>query len=121
MCKFCDNLKEYKTYTVSQRTTSADDNQCEFGSPLIYDGDVFGEDCNDCNGCSSKNMHFGLTIWDNNLQLSYVRRIKGLIIEPYSEIIEINFCPWCGKSLTDKPVDFDKCCCGTKLDIKEDF
>lgn len=120
MCKFCGNL-EYRNYIVPYRTNSADDNQCEFGSPMFYDDILLDSDCSDCNGCATKNCHFGLTAWDNFLQLFYVRRIKNLIIEPYSERIQINFCPWCGRSLTDEPVDFEKCCLGTKLEIKERF
>lgn len=118
MCQFCDDLK-WKTYMVSERTTSADDNQCEFGSPLIYDGEVIDSTCDGCNGCAEENMHFGLTSFENSLQISYVRRIKKLIIEPYSEPIQINFCPWCGKPLTNNPVEFNKCCLGTELKIKE--
>ena len=117
MCKFCDDLK-WKTYIVPERTTSADDNQCEFGSPLIYDGEIIDSTCEDCIGCAKENMHFGLKVWENYLSLQYVHRIKKLVVEPYSEAIRINFCPWCGRSLTDKLVDFDKCCLGTALDVE---
>lgn len=119
MCQFCDDLK-WKTYMVSQRTTSADDNQCEFGSPLVYDGEVFDYTCDNCTGCKSENMHFSLTSCENRLQLGYVHRINKLIVEPYSEPIQINFCPWCGKALTDEPVEFNKCCLGTELKVIED-
>lgn len=117
MCKFCDDLS-WKTYIVPQRNTSADDNQCLFGSPLILDGEVFDNTCDNCDGCKKDNRHFGLTLWENNLKLDYVSRIKKLIIEPSSESIRINFCPWCGKSLTDNPVDFDKCCLGRSLNVE---
>ena len=118
MCKFCENL-ERREYIVSPRTCSSDDNKCEIGSPMFYDDILLGCDCSDCDGCATKNSRFGLITWDNSIQLSYVKRIKRLIIEPYSEVVKINFCPWCGKPLTDTPVDFDKCCCGMKLDLIE--
>ena len=117
MCKFCDNL-EHREYIVSPRTCSGYDNTCEIGSPMFYDDILLGCDCSDCYGCATENSHFGLIAWDNSIQLSYVKRIKHLIVEPYSECIKINFCPWCGKSLTDTPVDFDKCCCGMELELK---
>lgn len=117
MCKFCDNLT-WKTYIVPQRNTSADDNQCIFGSPLILNGEVFDSTCDNCDGCKEENHHFGLTLWENNLKFDYVSRIKKLIIEPSSENIKINFCPWCSRSLTDNPVDFDKCCLGESLQLR---
>lgn len=117
MCKFCDDLT-WKTYMVPQRNTSSADNQCEFGSPL-FNGEISYSTCDNCDGCKEGNHHFGLTLWENRLILSYVSRIKKLIIEPSSENIKINFCPWCGKPLTDNPVDFDKCCLGRSLNIEK--
>ena len=58
MCKFCDDL-EYRSYMVSQRTTSADDNVCEIASPWVTsDGEVvdYISDCSDCRGCAKENM-----------------------------------------------------------------
>lgn len=114
MCEFCDDLK-HRTYRVLQRTTSADDNQCEFGSP---DPDVFGiSTCYACDGCRDDNLRFELRCWDNYISIGYFHRIKSLCIEPFSESIAINYCPWCGKKLTDELVDFKKCHYGKELEL----
>lgn len=122
MCEFCNSL-EYRTYRVLQRTTSADDNQCVFGSPLRYIDEVIeGEySCDTCiNGCSDKNLRFELTSWKNYISLGYIHRINNIIIEPYSEAIKINYCPWCGKQLTENLVDFNECHCGNSLKLIEE-
>lgn len=117
MCKFCDNL-EYRRYKVQQRTTSADDTTCEFGSPDLDVADTYN--CSGCRGCTKDNLRFELAAWKNYISLAFVHRIRRLIIEPFSEAIQINFCPWCGKKLTEEPVDFDKCHCGGELELLED-
>lgn len=117
MCKFCDDLK-WKTYIIPQRNTFADDNQCEFGSPVLFNDEVCDFTCIGCDGCKEENRHFSLISWENNLKFDYVSRIKNLIIEPSSESIKINFCPWCGRLLTDNPVDFEQCCLGGNLDVE---
>lgn len=63
-------------------------------------------------GCDDKNLRFELTSWRNYISLAYKHRINDLIIEPFSEAIRINYCPWCGKKLTKETVNFDKSCCG---------
>ena len=117
MCKFCDNLK-YRKYRIQPRTTSSDDTTCEFGSPDLDVSDTYN--CRGCRGCADDNHRFELISWENYISLAYVHRIRRLVIEPYSENIQINFCPWCGKQLSDELVDFDKCHLGRELKLLED-
>lgn len=104
MCKFCDNL-DYRKYKVLQRTTSADDTTCEFGSPNLDVPNTYN--CSGCRGCSEDNIRFELTSWDNYIYLAFIHRIRRLVIESFSVAIPINFCPWCGNKLTEELVDFD--------------
>lgn len=113
MCEFCDNL-DYRSYRVMYRTNSADDNTCVFGSPDLDVSDEY--DCYGCVGCSRENLHFTLNAWENYISVGYLHRIRRLHIEPFSEAIQINFCPWCGKQLTDKLVNFNKCHLGYGLE-----
>jgi hypothetical protein len=97
MCQFCDNLK-YQIIKVPIRTSLADDNVCEFASP---DESGTSYDCNDCDGCKEENNYFSITMWDNNLCLSYYHKIKNIIIAPESARFSINYCPMCSKKITD--------------------
>lgn len=49
MCDFCDNLN-YRSYKIPQRTTSENDTQCEYGSPLKYFNTIIGGtySCDNC-------------------------------------------------------------------------
>lgn len=108
---------------ISQRTTSADDNVCEIASPWVTDeGEVvdYISDCSDCKGCAKDNKHFMLSSWENYISLGYVHEIKKLIIRPYSEAVQINYCPWCGRKLVDELVEFEECHCGCELELMED-
>jgi len=93
MCEFCDNL-EYKSITIPVRTSMADDNVCEV---------VTGDDCSKCNhGCADENNYFEITTWEDNLSLSYCHKIGKLTIYPVSTRFNINFCPMCGKRISEK-------------------
>ena len=104
MCKFCDDL-EWREYKIPYRTCSADDNRCEYGSPdIVNDGEneyILGSTCEDCSGCAEDNLYFSIRTYQNRIGLDFTHRIKNLIIEPCSEMVDINFCPWCGKQLND--------------------
>jgi hypothetical protein len=91
MCKFCDDL-DYKTITIPSRTSTADDNVCEF---------VVNENCNECNhGCADENNYFSITTWEDNICLNYYHKVKDLIIAPISARFSINYCPMCGKKIS---------------------
>ena len=117
MCKFCDNL-EWRRYKVPVRNESACDNLCEIMTAKFEKyGDEYvslGSDCSDCDGC--RDNGFGIHAYDNRIGFSFANHIKELCIDRYSEMLDINFCPWCGKRLSKEMVDFDKCCLGTPID-----
>lgn len=97
MCKFCDNL-EYKEVVVPNRTSLADDNICDFASPSLSG---YSYDCESCYGCAKENNYFSITTWDNSLCLNYYHKIKDVIIAPISARFCINYCPMCGRKITD--------------------
>lgn len=105
MCKFCDSL-EYKTITIPNRTNMADDNICEFTSPDIIDidGEKFsnGVECKGCEGCSDENSYFSIDTWEDNMCLNYFRKIRDVVIAPVSARFSINYCPMCGKRISEK-------------------
>lgn len=107
MCNFCDNLK-WREYNVELRNSNACDNLCQVMSTKLeeIDGELYnlGVDCEGCGGCMVDG--FVLRTYDNRIGFSYNHKIKELFIGRNSEMIDFNFCPWCGKQLTDKLVDF---------------
>lgn len=133
MCKFCDDLK-WRTYRVLLRNFSADNNVCEYVSTRHgnYDDTGFVDECgicysgtihcDDCDGCKDNNLLFELKTYENNIGVNYYHKIRDLTIAPSSEMIQINFCPWCGRQLIDddKKVSFDKCHMGGRLKLIED-
>ena len=117
-CEFCNNLK-WRHYIVPVRSTSTDDNICEYGSPDIVDGYVLGHTCHDCGGCAEGNWHFTLRAYENRIGIDYLHRFKHLVVDTSSEMIDINFCPWCGRQLSEEIKPFSKCCLGDRLKEKE--
>lgn len=119
MCKFCDNLKR-RVYKIPYRNSMGDDNRCEYGSPDVVniDGEIeiIGSNCDNCQGCAEDNQFFSMCVEGNSIRFAFYHKIKNLIISPNSEVIKINFCPWCGRKITDNSIDFDKCCLGEKLE-----
>ena len=114
MCKFCDSL-DWGKYKIPYRNCSSDDNSCEYGSPDVIDGEVYGSTCDDCCGCADNNLYFSIHTYDNRIGFDFTHKIKNLIIEPSSEMININFCPWCGRKLDDVTIPFEKCCLNKEL------
>lgn len=113
MCKFCDDLS-WRKYSIPARNKMDSDNLCQClsrgridGSPETdSDAPVF---CHTkCDGCAEGNEHFELFSRDNRIGLSFAFKAKGLQIARNSEMLTINFCPWCGKKLTEQPVEFEK-------------
>lgn len=132
MCKFCDDLS-WREYRIMLRNFGADDNVCEIISQLhdCYDNSPIYEDgicysgtvnCEDCNGCADENLYFSLRTYENNIGFDFYHKIRELTISPSSEMIQFNFCPWCGKQIVnnDNIVPFEKCQLGDKLENKED-
>lgn len=119
MCEFCDNLKR-RTYKIPYRNSMENDNRCEDGSPDTVDTDgeikTIGSNCDNCQGCAEDNQFFSMHVEGNCIRFAFYHKIKNLIISPNSEAIKINFCPWCGRRITDNHVDFDKCCLGEELE-----
>lgn len=44
------------------------------------------------------------------IQFGFIHEIPECTIAQTSEHLKINYCPWCGKRLTDKIIPFEKCC-----------
>lgn len=99
MCGFCDALKSDgdKIINLEVRSTMADDNICEF---------VNDNDCGLCSGCNMKFYMVGYCIDENiRVQICYNQKIMStlnseVIIYPFTETIQYNFCPMCGEQIS---------------------
>ena len=103
MCKFCDALKQEKKIKWEMRSTYADDNSCEA---------INGVSCSECNGCKM-NFYLDSYVVDGNVFVSteyeqVVGRYKDdpVVIRPFSESIQFNYCPICGNKISDKEWDW---------------
>jgi len=71
-----------------------------------------------CGGCEERNHHFGLVADKGRLGehlkarigFTYHFKAKHFEIDRVSERLTINFCPWCGRLLSDELVPFEKSC-----------
>ena len=107
MCKFCEGiLDEDKEVTWSMRSTMADDNICEF---------VNGNNCDSCHGDCM--MYFELYGYKSNngayVGVSYRQEMRDVnrekvIISPFSETIQFNYCPFCGEQMSEDLREIDK-------------
>lgn len=105
MCGFCDNIKnENKEIIWRVRNTSADDNICECINNI---------NCEKCKGC---NMHFKLNGYNYNgdtyVGVEYHQTItyynsEDAVINPFSESIQFNYCPFCGEQMSRNISRFD--------------
>lgn len=97
MCNFCDALMVNKEILWEVRSTYADNNICEF---------VNDTTCSLCNGC-----HMGFSLkshdykGDTYVGVEYKQVLKStegeeVIIWPFSESIQFNFCPICGNKIS---------------------
>ena len=106
MCTFCENKTNYKELSWLMRNTGADDNICEFVKEM---------NCDICDGCSDEASFQLITInidKDFYIGTSFYQKIKSsngeyVVINPFSEKIHINFCPFCGKNISEKLIEFD--------------
>ena len=106
MCEFCEALKdETKEINWSVRSSYADDNICEF---------VNEENCQYCNGCQEG---FTVDAYDykgnTKVCITYSKTVgtkdgKEVIVRPFSEGIQWNYCPICGEQISKEILDFDK-------------
>lgn len=101
MCEFCRNPAEYKKYGVPIRNSYDSDNFCE----VLYDND-----CEDCSsGCADKNFHFTIYKWQESLSFGFIHATPKCTIAQTSEMVAINYCPWCGEKISEQEVPFEKC------------
>ncbi len=124
MRSFCDRLN-CRHYSVPERNKMDTDNLCQCLSQGRIDGseetDSYASfSCpENCGGCAEENEHFGLFAFDNRIGFSFHFKAKGLQIDRNSQTLTINFCPWCGKELSEKKLDFEKSCTyGTGNNLK---
>jgi len=106
MCKFCRN-PDSPTFNVDVRSEYVDDNVCEY---------MVSNNCEDCSGC---NNNFELSLecgW--NMVVAYRQAINELRIHPFSEWIQINFCPFCGRQLVRED-NFQSIDCQAFVEISE--
>ena len=106
MCEFCEALKdETKEINWSVRSSYADENMCEF---------VNGDSCQYCNGCAEG---FIIDAYDYNgntkVCITYSKTVrtkdkKEVVVHPFSEAIQWNYCPVCGEQISKEILDFDK-------------
>lgn len=106
MCKFCESLTDNtKEIIWSVRSTYADDNICEF---------VNGDNCFNCGRCEMYFTIDGYTIDDDTyVSIAYNQKITSptkeeVVIRPFSEGIQFNYCPICGKRISKNIREFDK-------------
>lgn len=110
MCTFCGNNSNAVTFKIPKRTKIGDDNTCEIGSNENFESDDCN--CSSCDGCKEDNEYFSISINENRIQLGYRQKVNKLSVNAVSEVLEIKFCPWCGKELTKESATFEKSCCG---------
>ena len=114
MCKFCDQLN-WREYAVPQRNCMDTDNVCQ----CLSWGRIDGSDethsyapvsCpENCCGCADENHYFKLFTYENRMGFSYHFKAENIGIDRNSEMLTFNFCPWCGKQLSEQPVPFEMC------------
>ena len=106
MCEFCEALKdETKEINWSVRSSYADENMCEF---------VNGDSCQYCDWCAEG---FIIDAYDYNgntkVCITYSKTVrtkdkKEVVVHPFSEAIQWNYCPVCGEQISKEILDFDK-------------
>ena len=112
-CKFCEQL-ESRHYMTPVRNRMDTDNLCQCLSWGRIDGSVETGpwatiSCPEsCGGCADDNEHFGLFTFENRMGFSYHFKSQNLRIDRNSQMLTINFCPWCGKPLSEEIVPFEK-------------
>lgn len=101
MCTFCEALTNHKKIEWQERSTVANDNFCET---------VCNSDCDGCYGCDKRLFTLTPLIVNGNVYVSvdYYREAYGTIIYPFSELMQLSFCPFCGKQISKEVFEFDR-------------
>lgn len=102
MCKFCEGLfeKKYKM-NWNMRSSYSDDNFCE---------KVLNDSCENCSQC---NIHYSLSggkIEETRhayIQCEYEFNNGDIVMKNFTEPLNINYCPYCGKKLTENMVKYE--------------
>lgn len=102
MCKFCEGLfdKEYEMEWC-MRTSYADDNLCE---------KIFNDSCEKCNECNISYRLTGRRLKErktNYINCSYKFTNGDITMWNSTEPLTINYCPYCGKQISENLVDLD--------------
>lgn len=102
MCKFCEGIFD-KNYDMewNMRTSFADDNFCE---------KVFEDSCDNCEQCCIEYKLNGRYISESDhayLTCEYKFDNGDIKMHNFTEILPINFCPYCGRQLVNNLVNFD--------------
>lgn len=101
MCTFCKALINRKKIAWQERGMMVDDNFC---------GTICNYDCDRCCGCDKRLFTLTPLIINGNVCVSvdYYREAYGTVIYPFSEFMQLSFCPFCGKQISKDVVGFDK-------------
>lgn len=101
MCKFCEGLFEKDcSMRWNMRSSYSDDNFCE----KIFDS---------CENCSQCNIHYilkGVKIEETGhvfINCEYTYTNGDIVMKNFTESLNINFCPYCGKQLAENMVKFE--------------
>lgn len=98
MCEFCDALINNKKINWLVRSDYASDNFCEY----INDSN--------CELCQQCDRQFSITSWDYDngkyISLDFLGKCTDkngtdVIIHPFTESLRFNYCPICGKQISE--------------------
>ncbi len=101
MCKFCECLIDNtKDILLSSRSRLSIDNTCE----IIAD-----DDCSNCKDGCNEYFKLGGSVSNDNvsIQVCFHKEVKDIIIAPFSELLHINYCPFCGEQISKDIKDFN--------------
>lgn len=101
MCTFCKALINRKKIVWQERNTMDVDNFCET---------VCDDRCYGCTGCSTRLFTLRPVVIEGNVYISveYFRSAYGTTIYPTSELMQLSFCPFCGKQISHRVAEFDR-------------
>lgn len=93
----CLNQIEIVRIDIQVRSTYADDNVCEY---------INNDNCEFCPRCFMIFRFYGFNI-DENLHVGieynqeiYDKNKNKIIVSPFSESLQFNYCPFCGRQIS---------------------